>query len=95
VFDAVIGIEGENTRAYLQASDVIVGKHRSVRRARRWLAEIHRSYPGCVVAVARHSRGRWHLLGLRAHTVVVRGRLDTATAARLGYYLWFDEEERQ
>ncbi len=90
----VVGTEGASTRAWLQAADVIVGRCRSLRRARRWLAETHRRYPGCVVAVARHPRGRWHLLGSRTRTVLLRGPLDADTAARLGYQLWLEGARR-
>jgi hypothetical protein len=93
--DPVVGMAGVSTPAWLQASDVIVGEHRSVLRARRWLAGIHRRYPGCVVAVARHPGGRWCLLGLRTHTVVVRGgRLDADAAAGLGYHLFLEGARR-
>ena len=90
--EAVVGVEGSSTHAWLLASDVIVGQHRTRRQAHRWIASIHRRYPDCLLAVARHRGGRWCLLGLPARTLIVRGgRFDMTTAEQVGrvfYYLW-------
>jgi hypothetical protein len=92
VHDAIVGVEGTSTRAWLQAADIVVGEHRTKRAARRWIASIQRRYPGCLLAVARHRRGRWCLVGLPARNLVLRGgRFDLATAEQLGriiYQMW-------
>jgi hypothetical protein len=91
-YDAVVATDGTSAVTWLQAADVIVGQHRTRRLGRRWIASIHRSYPGCVVAVARHRRGRWCLVGLPSRTIAIRGdRFDAAAAVRaghVGYVLW-------
>ena len=90
--DVVVAIEGASDRAWLQAADVIVGQHRTRRAARRWVGSVHRRYPGCVVAVTRQARNRWCLVGLPAHTFLVRGgRMDAAMAVQVGraaYQVW-------
>ena len=90
--EAIIGTEGDATSAWLRSADVIIGRHRSRRQARRWISSIHRRYPHCVLAVARHHRGRWCLVGLPARTVVMRGgQFDAATSEQVGriiYHLW-------
>lgn len=90
--DAIVGVEGASTHAWLQAADIVVGEHRSRRAAKRWIASIQLRYPGCLLAVARHRRGRWCLVGLPARNLVLRGgRFDLATAEQVGriiYHLW-------
>jgi hypothetical protein len=92
VHDAIVGVEGTSSHAWLQAADIVVGEHRTRREAQRWIASIHQRYPGCVLAVARQRRGRWCLVGVPARNIVVRGgRFDLATAEQVGriiYHLW-------
>jgi hypothetical protein len=90
--DAVVGVEGASTRAWLQSADIVVGQHRTRRQARRWISSIHRRYPECVLAVARQRRGRWCLVGLPARNIMVTGGTFDAVAAeqvgRVIYQLW-------
>jgi hypothetical protein len=90
--DVVVAVEEASDRAWLQAADVMIGRHRTRRAARRWVASVHRRYPGCVVAVSRHRRDRWCLVGLPARTFVVRGgRMDVTMTAHVGcaaYLIW-------
>lgn len=69
----VVAVDGAG-REWLQAADVILGTHRSRRRAARWLRRTRARYPGCVVTVAGHTGGRWCLVGLPDRTVIVCGR---------------------
>lgn len=90
--EAIIGIEGTSTRAWLQAADIVVGEHRTRRQASRWISSTQRRYPECLFAVARQRRGRWCLVGLPARNIMVRGgRFDLAAAEQVGrvlYHLW-------
>ena len=90
--EPIVGVEGVSTLAWLQAADIVVGQHRTRRQARRWIASIHRRYPGCLLAVARQRRGRWCLVGLPARDILMRGgRYDISTAKQVGriiYHLW-------
>jgi hypothetical protein len=98
-YEAVVGVEGASTRAWLMASDVIIAHHRTQHQARRWISSVHHQYPTCLLAVARHRRGRWCLLGLPARTLVVRGGyFDTVTAEQIGrvfYQLWMARKRAQ
>jgi hypothetical protein len=50
---------GRPDEAWMQAADVIVARHRSRLRARRWAGRVRRRYPGCSVALGWHPTGRW------------------------------------
>jgi hypothetical protein len=69
--DAVVAVEGLSSREWLQAADVIVGRHRTRRAARRWATATRRRYPGCVLTVSRHRRGRWFVVGASEHIAVL------------------------
>jgi hypothetical protein len=69
--DLVVAVDGLSSREWLQAADVIVGRHRTRRAARRWVTATRRRYPGCALTVSRHRRGRWLVIGLSAHAAVV------------------------
>jgi hypothetical protein len=90
--EVIVGIEGTSSVAWLAAADIVVGQHRTRRAAGRWIESVQRRYPGCLLAVAFHRRGRWCLVGLPARNILVRGgRFDLETAEQLGravYYLW-------
>jgi hypothetical protein len=90
--EAIVGVEDTSPQAWLGAADVLVGQHRTRREARRWITSTLKRYPGCLVAVARHRRGRWCLVGLPARNIMMRGgRFDLVVAEQLGrviYYLW-------
>ena len=90
--EPVVGVEDVSTCAWLQAADIVVGQHRTRRQARRWIASIHRRYPGCLLAVACQRNGRWCLVGLPARDIMMRGgRYDMATAKQVGriiFHLW-------
>jgi len=88
----VVAVEDVSDHVWLQAADVIVGRHRTRRAGRRWISTIRRRYPGCVVAVTRGRRGRWCLVGWPGHTAVMRGEhMDVAMTVEIGcvaYYVW-------
>jgi hypothetical protein len=90
--DAVVAVDGRSSGSSLAAADIVVGEHRTRRQACRWITSVYRRYPGCLLAVARHRRGRWCLIGLPARNILVRGgRFDLAAAEQVGrviYHLW-------
>jgi hypothetical protein len=70
----VIVVVEDANREWLQAADIILSSHRWRWRASRWLRRTYDLYPGCLVAVAGHTGGRWCLIRLPDRTVLVRGR---------------------
>jgi hypothetical protein len=90
--EAVVGVEGVSTLAWLQAADVVVGQHRTRRQASQWIASVHRRYPRCLLAVARQRHGRWCILGLPARNILMRGGVFNTEAAeqfgRMMYRMW-------
>lgn len=90
--EAVVAVDPTSPRTWLMVADVIIGEHRTRRQARAWIASVQRCYPGCLLPVARHRRGRWLLMGLPARNITMRGgRFDLADAEQLGrvvYHLW-------
>jgi len=90
--EAVVAVEGASPPTWLMVADIIIGEHRTRRQARAWIASVQRRYPGCLLAVARHRRGRWLLMGIPARNILMRGgRFDLADAEQLGrvlYRLW-------
>lgn len=88
----VVAVDGVSPRTWLMVADIIIGEHRTRRQARVWIAAVQRSYPGCLLSVARHRRGRWLLMGLPARNIEMRGgRFDLVDAEQLGrvvYHLW-------
>jgi hypothetical protein len=97
--EAVVAVDGVSPPAWLRAADIVVGEHRTRRQARRWIATMCRRYPDCLLAVARHHRGRWCVIGLPARDIVLRGgRFDLADAEQLGrmiYHLWLQRRSRR
>jgi hypothetical protein len=89
---AVLAVDGVSSPDRLRAADVVIGEHRTRRQARRWVATVYRRYPHCLLAVARHRRGRWCVIGLPARDIVLRGgRFELSDAEELGrliYRLW-------
>jgi hypothetical protein len=69
----VVAVDGHDGRAWVQAADVVVGRHRSRRRARRWVRRVRHRYPGCTVAVGRHPAGRWCVIGVPGLVLVAAG----------------------
>ncbi len=67
----VVAVDGLSTREWLQAADVIVGRHRTHRAARCWATATRRHYPGCVLAVSLHLRGRWMVIGVCGDVAVL------------------------
>jgi hypothetical protein len=96
--EAVVAVDGVSPRAWLRAADIVLGEHRTRRQARRWIAEIYRRYPDCLLAVARQRRGRWCVVGFPARDITLSGaRFDLADAEQLGrmvYHLWSERYAR-
>jgi hypothetical protein len=91
--EAVVAVDGVSSPAWLRVADVVISEHRTRRQARRWIADVYRRYPDCLLAVARQRRGRWCLVGLPARNILMCGRFDLADAEQLGrmvYHLWVD-----
>ena len=88
----VVVVDGLSPREWMQAADVVVGQHRSRRRARRWANAIRHTYPGCTLAISRHRSGRWWLVAAPQGRVVfatVDGHLPPAEAlGHLGFDMW-------
>lgn len=63
--DSVVAVAGHSERRWLQSADIVIGDCWTVRSARRWLVTTLDRYPGCTIAVARHRRRRWLLVGSR------------------------------
>lgn len=92
VDQVIVAVEGAR-REWLQAADIIVAHHRWRWRASRWARRAHSQYPGCVVVMAVHTGGRWCLIRLPDHAVLVRGRSLThavAAIAHAAYVVWLD-----
>ena len=93
--DVTVADARTSERAWLQAADVIVGRHRTRRGARRWVTSIRRQFPGCVVAVSRSRHGRWLVLGWPGPTTLVQGgpfdAAESAEVGRLVYQLWVSD----
>ncbi|MFL6118249.1 hypothetical protein [Actinophytocola sp.] len=92
--EAVVAVDGVSPPAGLRTADIVLGEHRTRRQACRWIAAVCRRYPDCLVAVARHRRGRWCVIGLPARNIVLRGgHFELADAEQLGrviYRLWLE-----
>ena len=92
--EAVVAVDGVSSPAWLRTADVVISEHRTRRQARRWIGDVYRRFPDCVLAVARQRRGRWCLVGLPARDILMYGgRFDLADAEQLGrmvYRLWSD-----
>jgi hypothetical protein len=84
----VVAVDGKARREWLQAADVVVGRHRSRRSARRWVAGVWRRFPGCTVALSWHPSARRCVVGFRDHPYVVSvsgcHATDDSSAGRLG-----------
>ena len=61
---AVVADVATGSREWLQAADILLARHRTLRLARRWLWLARLRYPGCAVVVSRQRGGRWCLVGL-------------------------------
>jgi hypothetical protein len=88
VDDVVMAVDG-GRREWLQAADIIVANHRWRGQASRWSRRTRDQYPGCVIAVAAHTGGRWCLIRLPDRVVLIRGRrLPVAAVAHAAYAVW-------
>jgi hypothetical protein len=57
----------------MQSADVILGDARTRTDGQRWIARTAATYPGHLVAGARHEQGQWCLLAVRGlGTVLIR-----------------------
>jgi len=95
VGEPVVAVEGHDEAAWVQAADVVVARHRSRRRARRWVRRVRHRYPGCTVAVGWDRSGRWCVLGVHDLVVVAAGRhglprsaADVAAFGRAVFAAW-------
>jgi hypothetical protein len=90
--EAVVAVEGTSPPTWLTVADILVCEHSTRRQARRWIASVQQRYPGCLLPVARHRRGRWLLMGMPARDILMLGgRFELADAEQLGrlvYHLW-------
>lgn len=88
----VVATDGMSPQAWLQAADIIVGRHHTSLQAYSWIATIHDQYPGCAVAVSWRGRERLFLIGLAGLAVVLCGEgLDAAEvvmAAVIVHNIW-------
>ncbi|WP_158885529.1 hypothetical protein [Amycolatopsis anabasis] len=83
-----VAVDGTGARSAVQCADVVLGEVRTRAEGGRWLDAVFTRYPGCLVAAARHRRGRWCLLAVRDGAPVLvtpgaRGRLFRHTVAAL------------
>lgn len=98
--DAVVASAAVDDREWLQAADIVLARHRTLRCARRWLGSARRHYPGATVVMSRHRRGRWCLVGLpHGISVLFAGprRWRPAEAERIGrisYQTWLSDHLR-
>jgi hypothetical protein len=58
-------VDAAQDRGWVQSADVIMQDHVSVRAAAAWACDVLDTYPGCVLAAARHVEGCWLLLAAR------------------------------
>ncbi len=74
--DAVVVELGRSGRCWVQSADILVSDHPSLRAARQWLKSAFHSYPGCTVAVTRHTNRQWFIMAVRRHPplLVVAGK---------------------
>jgi hypothetical protein len=72
--------DGRAARSRLQTSDVILSSCPAPTAGRRWTTAMLSRYPGCLVAVAYDSEGRWSLHNVRG----IGGMIIRPLAGRLG-----------
>jgi hypothetical protein len=71
--DVVVAIDGWSAKSRMQSADVILGDARTPADGQRWIVRTSATYPGYLVAGARHERGQWCLLAVRGlGTVLIR-----------------------
>ena len=91
--DACVAIIGQGARNWRQCADILLCEVRSRRAARHAVSAVWSGYPGCMVAVALHYRGRWCVVATRGQGALLvralrRSIVDSANAelvARVQY----------
>jgi hypothetical protein len=70
-FGGVIAEVGVSTTRWLQSADILVTEIGTLCSAPCVLHDLLRQYPGSQVVVGRHSLGRWCVIAVRDHGVVL------------------------
>lgn len=86
--EPVVAVDGRDDESWMQAADVVVARHRSRLRARRWAGRVRRRYPGCSVALSRHSGGRWCVVAVAGSPFAAGEDEELAAIGRAVFVAW-------